>query len=206
MPQVLLFYDYIDPLSWVVDTQLDVLDTEPSAGDGAADAPRVVQRVPFELIPPDEAEPALDSSAWSKRVAHAIAASEQAGLPYVPAPSVPRSRKAIELAFHAHEHGVFDRVHRMLFEAHLSRGLDIGRVDVLVTLAVEAGLDRSETKAVLDVDRHAASVEVWRAKAREIGVTDTPAIHLGGRLHQGWAAVTSAIRDAFGAVTGDGTE
>jgi predicted DsbA family dithiol-disulfide isomerase len=73
-----------------------------------------------------------------------------------------------------------------VLEAYVRDGRDIGRVDVLVDIATSAGLDRTTTKAVLDVDRHEAEVLSARVVARAEGVSDVPAFWIDGRLVEGF--------------------
>jgi predicted DsbA family dithiol-disulfide isomerase len=65
------------------------------------------------------------------------------------------------------------------------RGEDIGRVDVLVGIAGTLGLDPTETKAVLDVDRHAQDVATVSAAAA-VSVGEPPALSFGGRVLRGF--------------------
>jgi protein disulfide-isomerase len=61
----------------------------------------------------------------------------------------------------------------------------VGRVDVLVELAEDAGLDRSETRAVLDVDRYTDEVVRLREAAASQGVVGVPTMVCAGRLLEG---------------------
>ena len=116
---------------------------------------------------------------WSE--AHAIAA--ELGLTFSPPPLVPWTRKAHELALYAEGSGVGPLLRRSIFEAYFIEGLDIGRIDVLVKLARSMGLDPTETKAVLDVDRFQADVIQRQAEARQRGITRAPVLEFGeGRL------------------------
>jgi predicted DsbA family dithiol-disulfide isomerase len=101
-------------------------------------------------------------------------------------PIVPWTRKAHELAFHARERGVFQEVHEALFRAFLQEGRDIGRVDVLADLGADAGLDRTETKAVLDVDRYADRVLARRREAEEARITLVPTLARRDQVLEGY--------------------
>jgi predicted DsbA family dithiol-disulfide isomerase len=65
------------------------------------------------------------------------------------------------------------------------RGEDIGRVDVLVDLARALGLDATEAKAVLDVDRYAQDVAALSAEAAA-RVGEPPPLAFGGRVLRGF--------------------
>jgi predicted DsbA family dithiol-disulfide isomerase len=99
---------------------------------------------------------------------------------------VPWSRKAHELLWHAEERGVADEIRSAVFHAFFLEHLDIGRVDVLVSLAGRAGLDVTETKAVLDVDRFSAGVSDRRDEVVASGVDAVPSLVAGARSLQGF--------------------
>jgi len=75
---------------------------------------------------------------------------------------------------------------RAVFDAYMLRTRDIGRVDVLVDLAGSFGLDTTETKAVLDVDRYEARVDERRRAAATSGVRTTPSVVSGSRRMEGF--------------------
>ena len=90
-----------------------------------------------------------------------------------------------ELRLHAAEKGLEGPIHDALFKARFEDGADIGRVDVLVGLAAGLGLDLTETKAVLDVDRYADRVAELRRLAEAEGVERTPTVHIGSERLEG---------------------
>jgi predicted DsbA family dithiol-disulfide isomerase len=96
-----------------------------------------------------------------------------------------RTRKAHEAAYFAREHGRMPELHRSIFRAHFVDGRDIGRVDVLVGLGEDTGLDRTGLKVALDVDRFAGRVADDDAAARRHGVTGVPAFLVGGEVVEG---------------------
>jgi predicted DsbA family dithiol-disulfide isomerase len=92
----------------------------------------------------------------------------------------PRTRKAHELAAFAREHNRFREVHAALYRAFFVQGRDIGRIDVLIEIAVEVGLDAASAHIALGVDRHAEDVVRDAGEAREQGVDRLPTILRGG--------------------------
>jgi len=175
-----LYLDYVDPLFFAAEALAAALE----------EAGHQVEREAFELCPPPAPlVPATHPELERRRTEAASLDPERA----FPRPDlVPWTRKAHELAHHAKEKGSFARVHSALAEAHLSRASDIGRVDVLLDIAVSCGLDWSETKAVLDVDRFAAAVEDARQQALDQGVRSSPTFVVGDRCFEGVPAL-----DAF---------
>ena len=165
------YYDYVEPVSYLMNARLGRLLEGRSR-------PRVIFH-PFELCPPPL--PMLDPNEdrWKTRWELARAEMESLGEEMLLPRIIPWSRKAHELARHAEVEGRFPELHDLIFRAYHLHGKDIGRVDVLVELAGEAGLDRSRTKAVLDVDRYGSAVGGEAEEASRGGVRKIPAI-LGG--------------------------
>lgn len=171
-----LFYDYVDPLSLLVELDVGALEAEGSRA--LARHPLELRAPPAELISPDD-------PLWVRRWEEAERRAEARGVALRRPPLVPWSRKAHELALHASEKGRFAEVHAALFRAFLHEGTDIGRVDVLVALAAEQGMDASEVKAVLDVDRHAAALDGLRGEAERLGVRGVPTLLVDGERIEG---------------------
>lgn len=172
------YFDFVDPLSYLV--ELELRDAERTLG---VDVPRV----PFELRPPPT--PMLDpaAEAWRTRwdTAVRLAEAREARLPDTPA-LIPWTRKAHELVLIAEEQDLASRVRQVLFERVFDARADIGRIDVLVAIAVELGMDGTETKATLDVDRHAPTVERARDTAEAEGVRAPPTLVFAGRKLEGF--------------------
>lgn len=177
-PRVLrFFFDYVDPACFLLEHRLRGL---------AGDAPFTLSVEPFEVsVPP---APLLDPGRpeflrhWEEMERAAIRLGFEMKRPWI----VPWTRKAHELALYARRKGCFQEIHDTLFRAYLVEGLDIGRVDILVSIARKQGLDASETKAVLDIDQYLETVEAKRHEAREQGVTQTPTMIWMGQQLSGY--------------------
>lgn len=179
-----LFFDYVDPLSYLVEVELRAV--EESLG-------WVVERVPFELSVPPAAMVDPASPEWAERMQDAGPVASELGLELREPPFVPWTRKAHELVMHARTKGVETAVHRAVFAGVFEEGLDIGRIDVLVRLAQSCGLDPTEAKAVLDVDKHTEEIEQARRSALDSGIEGAPTLVAGARRCQGFHN-RSAIR------------
>lgn len=177
-PPTVLFVDYADPISWMLELELARVEAETGI--------EPARRAPFELRPPPQ--PLIDSSGtwWRARWEEGTALAATLGVQLTTPPLVPWTRKAHELRLHAEEKGMGARTHRALFEAFLHEGRDIGRVDVLVDIAGVLGLEATEAKAVLDVDRFAASVVRSRREAAGLGITEPPALASRGTVLRGF--------------------
>lgn len=167
------FFDYIDPASFVLEVRLRRVERELGTE---------VVRHPVELrVPPD---PVMDPSSpgWRARWEAARGVAAEEGITLVRPRLVPWSRKAHELGLEAREAGAWEPVHDALFRAYHQEGRDIGRVDVLVDVAIGHGLDRTATRAVLDVDRHLDPLLELRAEAERLDVPGVPTILAGERF------------------------
>lgn len=171
------FYDYVDPASYLVDRILATLD---------ADADLSLVPRPFEIQPPPGAVVDAEDPGWKGYLQEVWETAGEEGVDMVRPAFVPWSRKAHELAIEARRKERFPRIHDALFRAYFVEGRDIGRVDVLVELAAEAGMDRGETKAVLDVDRNAGTVEAERERAERLEVRGVPTLLAGERRLEGF--------------------
>ena len=169
------FFDFVDPLSWLVERALAELE--------AARGPSV-QRVGLELRPPPAALTRPTDPLWADRWQTARQAAP--GVRLEPPPVVPWTRKAHELHLFAEGHDAGALVRRGIFEAYFEQGIDIGRVDALADIAATGGLDRTETRAALDVDAHRDAVLEAGQRAVELGVGRLPALLVDGRLVQGF--------------------
>jgi 2-hydroxychromene-2-carboxylate isomerase len=178
-PAFRLHFDFVDPLSYLVHREARAREAEGGVR---------LQRVGVELRPrPTPLADAADPF-WAARweAAHRAAPRVPFALPGL----VPWSGKAHELHALACERGVGPVVLEAIFEAYLLRGRDIGRIDVLLEIASDAGLDRTATKAALDVDAWEGHVGQARRTAESLGVVDLPAISWEGRLVQGFHNLT----------------
>lgn len=175
LKQVVFYFDYVDPGSYLVDVQLGRL------------LPRnvAVVRHPFELCPPPRELVETASPEWSRYQETTSAFAAAIGLDLQPSDFLPWTRKAHELRLHAVEKGEEQEIHDALFRARFEEGADLGRVDVLVNLGAAVGLDLTETKAVLDVDRQTEAVVTLRDEAEAAGVTRTPTLQIGSESLEG---------------------
>ena len=181
------YYDFIDPGSYVVSHMIDRAGAEES-----------FNWFGFELRPPPV--PMIDShgSSWRSRHSDALRFSQPLGLPMSEPEFLPWTRKAHELCEFARERDRFHTVRRALFRAHFVDRVDIGRIDLLTELAHEAGLDRTETRAALDVDRYEAAVLRTREAAVDRGIRTVPAVITpSGRLDD-----TGSLREIQQLLTG----
>ena len=89
------------------------------------------------------------------------------------------------------------KVVRRLFKAYFEDGRDIGRPEILVGIAGDAGMDAAlvETLLATDADRDAVRGEI--ETARRMGVTGVPCFLLDGRYAVVGAQDTAVLADAI---------
>lgn len=176
--RIRFFFDYLDPLSYLQELELGALEED-------AGAP-LATRVPLEIRPPPQPLLDPDGDEWRHRWRAACAIAADVGVDLTAPPILPWTRKAHELVLHAAQKGLRARAHRAVFHAVFAEGADVGRVDVLVGIAERLGMDATEAKAVLDVDRHAAAVSDARREASASGVAQPPALWHDGQVLRGF--------------------
>ncbi len=179
MPLLVFYFDYVDPGSYLTHRQLGQI--LPSGIEPV--------RHPFEVCPvPDEL---IDGSGpdWRAYGETVAGLAREVGVRMARPSFIPWSRKAHELLIHAAEQGSESQMHEELFSARFQEGADIGRVDVLVASAERVGLDPSESKAVLDVDKYRDRVVDLRREAEASGVRRVPTLRSGAMSLEGPASI-----------------
>lgn len=81
--------------------------------------------------------------------------------------------------------GLVGRQHQIadaLFSAYFEQGRDIGNIETLCDLGVEAGFDRQELIDAFASDNDFDLIDDQDAQARDAGVTGVPALLLGGKF------------------------
>jgi len=130
----------------------------------------------FELRP--DPVPALDpkgdylKNAWQNSV---YPLAERLGIKMVLPPLQPRSRLAHEASHWARSQGHFDDYHAEIFRAFFERGEDIGDEEVLISLAVELGLDSRSLRNALATHEFLPSVLSDEREAGALGINGVPA-------------------------------
>lgn len=89
--------------------------------------------------------------------------------------------KAHELLHHAKAKGLQHEMEERLMAAYFTEGRHVGRVDDLVDLATEVGLDADETRAALESAEHLDAVRADQAQARAYGISGVPFFVIDGQ-------------------------
>lgn len=89
--------------------------------------------------------------------------------------------KAHELLHFAKEQGLQKEMTERLMSAYFTEGRHVGKIDDLVALAAEAGLDPEQTRDALDSGRYLAAVRADQAQAQAYGIQGVPFFVIDGK-------------------------
>jgi predicted DsbA family dithiol-disulfide isomerase len=89
--------------------------------------------------------------------------------------------KAHELLHHAKAKGLQHAMEERLMAAYFTEGKHVGRVDDLVMLATEVGLDADETRAALEGQQYLPAVRQDQEQARAYGIQGVPFFVIDGQ-------------------------
>ncbi|MBV9011770.1 MAG: DsbA family oxidoreductase [Pseudonocardiales bacterium] len=174
-----VFADFVCPFCYLAEQPL---------ADAAEGRDVQIAWRPFELRP--EPTPTLRpeddylQSTW-RQVVYPMA--ERMGVPIVlPRLSPqPYSRLAFEGFAHAAEHGLGQRYTERIFRAFFVMQRDIGRPEVLTSVAAELGLDADDFRAALDSGRYAQAHQQALRRAHELEITTVPTLLVKGQRLEG---------------------
>jgi predicted DsbA family dithiol-disulfide isomerase len=183
---ITFLFDFVDPGSYLV---FELLRRH-----GLDEGSERLRMRPLELVRPEDRMISPDDPGWREMSGFVGRIAEREGIPYQVGSRIPRTRKAHELALHGSEKEV--PIHRALFRAHFESGLDLGRIDTLVALAEESGLDGAEVRTVLGVDRFAPAVRESRADAARLRVRGVPTLIIPDAGADGGEARLEGFRSA----------
>ena len=165
---VTVFSDFTCPFSYV---------TEAALRRRAAAADREILYRAFELYPRPAPLPApAEEPGWEALVRPL---AEPLGLPLRAPAFRPRTTKAHEAFRFAAEQGRGPELRDALFRAYWGEGRDIGRIDVLQELAAGVGLEPTDLKIALDLDRFADHVAHDREVAAQLHIRAVPVLFVG---------------------------
>jgi predicted DsbA family dithiol-disulfide isomerase len=113
----------------------------------------------------------------------------------------PNTFAAHRLVWYAAQQGKQDAMVEALFRGYFLEGKNIGDVKTLTHVAVEAGLDRTETEEFLESEKGVVEVKGEEAVGRRLGISGVPYFVLNGSVSISGAQppdiFVSAIRQAL---------
>jgi predicted DsbA family dithiol-disulfide isomerase len=101
-------------------------------------------------------------------------AAEEAGLPLGDRQKTYNSRLAQELGKWAEEKGRGEEFHHAVFRAYFVDGINIARIEELVSLAKIAGLSGPEARNTLELRTHKTAVDSDWKRSHQLGITAVP--------------------------------
>ena len=97
----------------------------------------------------------------------------------------------------AAKHGLQDLAEEKLFEAHFVNSKNIGEYNVLVELAIQIGLDKSEAESVLKSDQFAEAVRYDVYESQNLGIRGVPYFVMDRKYGVSGAQPVQAFTDAL---------
>jgi len=97
----------------------------------------------------------------------------------------------------AAKHGLQDLAEEKLFEAHFVKGLNLGEASVLLDVAEEIGLDRTEAESVLKGDEFAEAVRYDVYESQNLGIRGVPYFVMDRKYGVSGAQPVQAFTDAL---------
>jgi len=104
---------------------------------------------------------------------------------------------AHQLIHLAAKHNLQDFAEEKLFEAHFIRGLNIGETDILLQLAEEIGLDKTEAKNAIIEDQFAEAVRYDVYESQNLGIRGVPYFVMDRKYGVSGAQPVQAFTDAL---------
>jgi predicted DsbA family dithiol-disulfide isomerase len=135
-------------------------------------------------------------------LSHVTGVAENAGLEYrFDLLQHTNTVKAHELLHFAKAQGVQHEMEERLMSAYFTEGKHVGRIDDLVALAVEVGLNPDDARDALVSSRHLADVRQDQAQAQAYGIQGVPFFVIDGQYGisgaQPPAAFENVLRDLW---------
>ncbi|MFE4464315.1 DsbA family protein [Oerskovia sp. NPDC056781] len=117
-----------------------------------------------------------------------------------------KTLKAHELLHLAKSRGKQVEMKERLLKAYFEQGRHVGRIDELVALATEVGLDADEVRAALESGEFADDVEQDIAQARAYGISGVPFFVFNGKYGVSGAQDPAVFTQVLDQVVADAAE
>lgn len=183
--QIDVFLDYVCPFCFLIEDAIDEVKQDRDVE---------VRIRPFELRP-DPVPTLRPEDDYLPRVwkASVYPMAERLGVD-VTLPTVspqPRTERAFVVLQLAQEHDVVEHYSKAMFKAFFQQDRNIGEDEVIIDVAVSAGLEASAVQAALaDQARHERQKADQDFAVNAVGVTAAPSILVNGELVPGVPSAT----------------
>lgn len=189
--RIIIYSDYVCPFCLLAESVLS---------EAIGDRNIAIEWRAFELrpepVPTLRVEDGYLPAVWENAV---YPRAEHLGV-HIRLPSIspqPRTTKAFELLALAQDKGLDHAYSMLVLRAFFQQDRDIGDLEVLIELAVGAGLDAREARAALESDAYAARHrEALRHANEDMAITSVPTIVVGEQIFRGTPPL-KALRQAL---------
>jgi predicted DsbA family dithiol-disulfide isomerase len=188
-----IFSDYICPFCYIGKGIVDQLKKEYAIND---------KWVSYELHP--ETPPAgmllserfkgYDLSSFYDQLR---ARGKEVGVDFGTHTLLSNSRLALMASEYARDLDRYDSFHENIFHAYFTEGLDIGRLDVIASVAKKSGLDEKATINAVNDGRYASRLNEARKEGQLIGLTGVPLFVIENKYKIVGAQPIETFRDLF---------
>ena len=138
---------------------------------------------------------------------HVTGVAANAGLDYdFDALKHTKTLKAHELLHFAKEQGLQLELSERLFRAYFTEGRHVGRIDELIELAAEVGLDADAARDALESGRYAPAVQADIAQAGAYGINGVPFFVFEGKYGVSGAQPAEVFSQVLTQVAGERDE
>ena len=188
-----VFTDYICPFCYIGDVRLDRL---------REDYDLKINWCFLEIHPDTPAEGMATGALgyagdrWQTMMDNLSRLAEEEGITFRPHTFTTNSHKSLLLAEAAREAGadVFYALHRSLFKAFFTEGLNIGDESVLTRLAHAAGVPDDVLSRAWTDERYEQRLQLYLSAAQELDVRATPTVFFGEQQRIDGALPLSVFR------------
>lgn len=192
---VFVYADYACPFSYVGRARLLRLREEVALRDYWRPYP-LYEAVPTDGLPVDQLGHSPDE--WRDVERRVTEMADEMGLPLEMPGFVANTHEAVQAGEFAKDLGrdLFERYHEAAYRAYFVENRNLGRREVVCSLAESAGIDRGALEEALDEGRYEDEIRRARSEASRYGVSGTPTF-LFGRHKVVGAAPLDVMRRAW---------
>lgn len=115
----------------------------------------------------------------------------------------PNTRNAHRIILVAKEDGKQVEVVEALFKAYFTDGVDLSRIDNLIDIAVQAGMERTKIQQLLDSTTGKLEIEMAEKELQDLGITGVPFYIIDNKFAISGAQSAEAFVKAFEEVSAE---
>lgn len=136
---------------------------------------------PFELHPVGSWIPDMNSDYIKMAIMYVQRLANEYKIDIKMPIAVCNSRKSLQTAEFAREHGKFDEAHELLFKAYFLESKNIEKEKVLLDIIQKVGLDPEELKDAWEDGRYLKEIKDSIEVLHDLGITGVPTFFIGSK-------------------------